>query len=126
MSAEANWHDGRDEGRMQSILRDLGRASEVAGPSGRQAIASAFARKVVDDHLDVDNEDQLGGAFKKVVREGVSPGFAIDVANQLKFQRHGDEAQGEIVKGAMEGFRQRGGQMDRDTMLGYVKYLAGR
>jgi cardiolipin synthase A/B len=58
------------------------------------------------------------------VQDGHDANFALEVSSQLAFQKHGTEAQGEIVKGAMQGLRDGGHGLDDEGTRLYVRHLA--
>lgn len=94
-----------DEGDRRSILRDLSRTAELAGPEGARAIAQEFASQTINQHTDVDDSDQLGGALKATLEEGASPAFARALIMELG-QRPGlEEAGANVTQATVEGMR---------------------
>ncbi len=121
MSAEINKKDDRTkEGPLKNILADLSRAAELSGSEGAMALGSAFATQMRDDHLDVDNEDQFGGALRRVVlADGNSPLFAAALHEQLKIQNRNPQAQKEIKNALDPNWKK-----DEGGFMGFVKGAA--
>jgi cardiolipin synthase len=63
------------EQELTSILIDLSKSAELAGPLGAQALARAFA---------LDRPDQLGAALIRVLHDGASPDFALELPGALR------------------------------------------
>lgn len=91
-----------DEGDRRSILRDLSRAADAAGPEGARTLAREFASQTVNQHTDVDNTDQLGGALKATLEEGASPLFARALASELGHNPELAEARANVTQATAE------------------------
>lgn len=114
ISKEVNRSNGRpNEKDLQSILRDLSVASKLAGPVGADSIAGAFAKEMVDNHLDLDDEDQFGGALKKVIKEGAGAELGLRLPKQLRAINRAPEAQQEIAKAVGQALKGRAGSPEQ-------------
>lgn len=92
-----------DEDDRQAILGSLVNLSEGAGPAGAQHVASAFADVAVNDHTDVDNGDQLGGALKSVINDsGDADIFGVALGNELGNREGLDEVRDNVRLGVYE------------------------
>lgn len=123
ISEAVNREDDRmGAGDLKGTLRDLSRAAALAGPGpdGGAAISRAFASKMRDDHLDIDDEDQFAGATRAVIEEGKTPQesaatakFFGDLHGELKAKDRNPEARKEIEKAINEGMSGRPGFVDK-------------
>ncbi|MFL5322162.1 MAG: hypothetical protein ACJ790_21070, partial [Myxococcaceae bacterium] len=120
-----------DEKYRKDIIRTLGETADTAGIQGAKVIGQEFAKNVTTEHNDVDNGDQLGGALKSVIKDGVGIGFASQLISSLKGNDKLSSARGDIIQATREGvndFRKdfEGAQKEYARVDGALnRYIAG-
>jgi hypothetical protein len=92
-----------DEEDRKDILRNLADAATMSGPQGAQLVSERFANVALNDHTDVDNGDQLGGALKAVINEDKRrAAFGFTLGNEMQARGNLDEASKNVLLGTYE------------------------
>lgn len=105
--AEGAVGDIDDEEPRHDIIRAFSDVAEMTGKVGTQLLAKQFADAQADGdetHTDVDDGNQLGGAFREVLYDdGVNPAFGIALAQELDARGGVGDAADDVAQGVYEG-----------------------
>lgn len=96
-----------DEAPRHDIIRDFSAVAEMSGLEGTKLLAKQFADAQADGdetHTDVDDGNQLGGAFREVLYDDdVNPAFGIALAQELDARGGVGDAAKDVAQGVYEG-----------------------
>ncbi len=93
------------EDARRDIIDGFSQIAEKSGPSGARTLAESFAAVAVDDHTDVDDTDQLGGALKASITGGHGAAFAAALTHELQATHAGTQLADDVTKATREGIR---------------------
>ncbi|MBL8954234.1 MAG: hypothetical protein JNK82_25880 [Myxococcaceae bacterium] len=89
----------------RDVIDGFSDLAERTGPNGARVLAESFAEVAVDDHTDVDDTDQLGGALKASITGGHGAAFAAALTQELRASHAGTDLAEDVTKATREGLR---------------------
>jgi len=89
----------------RGVIDSFSEIAEEAGPNGARVLAESFANVAIDDHTDVNNTDQLGGALKASITGGHGAAFAAALTQELRETHPGTDLAQNVEKATREGIR---------------------
>ncbi|MGV3621227.1 MAG: hypothetical protein ACO1OB_10440 [Archangium sp.] len=118
-----------EEAPRQDIIRAFSDIAEMSGRAGTEILAEQFADAQADGdetHTDVDDGNQLGGAFREVLYDkDYNPAFGIALAKNLKDRGGVGDAADDVAQGVYEGVNDKDPSQFSRVASDVVDFLKG-